>query len=63
MDMDPHVNVVFVSIRKILQVLSGQVGTSTHVHYSEVVFYWGVSAKNHILSHTKQNTIHYHSDS
>ena len=41
----------------------GQVGTSTHVHYSEVVFYWGVSAKNHILSHTKQNTIHYHSDS
>ena len=35
----------------------GQVGTLTNVHYSEVVLYWGVSAKNHlfcILGHTKQ---------
>ena len=44
----------------------GQVGTSTNVHYYEVVLFWGVSAKDHlfcILGHTKQNTIHYHSDS
>ena len=44
----------------------GQVGTSTNVHYSEVVLYWGVSAKNHLfcfLGHTKQNAIYYHGDS
>ena len=44
----------------------GQVGTLTNVHYLEVVLYWGVLAKNHLFSivgHTKQNTIHYHSDS
>ena len=38
----------------------GRVGTLTDVHYSEVVLYWGVSAKNHLfydICHTKQNTI------
>ena len=27
----------------------GQVGASTNVHYSEVVLYWGASAKYHLF--------------
>ena len=44
----------------------GRVGTSTDIHYSDVVLYWEVSAKTHlfhIVGHTKKNSMHYYSDS